>query len=808
MKTPKLFFLVLLFFVFTPIFAQVGIGTTSPNASSLLDISATDKGVLIPRVALTSTTSFSPLLAHVAGMQVYNTATISDVLPGLYFNNGTKWIRVGDATANNYTFLRTSDDLPGATIGDNLLKSYRQGHTAFGNFSTNPDTSSYFTTLNHNNVLSVQEIPTDATLTGNDVLNGVNTELNVTSSQTAITRLRGVNSRVVLNGSVSSNNNVYGVFGETLTNTNGSMNSLIAGGNFSYTDIGGTGTKSLGVGVYGKILLSNALATTTNAMGVRSDILGNGNITNLYNFYGGNISTITANNGYGLYLEDVKATNDIGVFQAGADDNNYFAGNTKIGNTPSTTNANAILELESTNKGLLLPRIALTATSAFAPLTAHTAGMKIYNTATAVSATPSESVSPGEYVNDGTKWVRLADAATASNYTFLRTADNLPATTIGNQNVKAYRQGHTAFGNYSTDPDRVMVYGDYPNKNIMSVQERLTTDAQYDAVNGVTEGGLFALQHNKPTNYTGSSRAVNALNHVAAGSTVNYANITASASDARNEGSGTVNLLVASSVGASSINGTVGNAIGLNSYSTVGSGATITNGTALQGTVQTGGTGVMTNGYGIRSTVLGSNITNGYGLYVDDVSGTNNWGIYQKNNANKNYFAANTKIGDTPGTTNANAVLEVESTNKGILIPRLTTAQRTAIVSPTQSLMVYDSDVDLFYYYSTANAAWTAMNTGSVKAVSATTYTLLPADSGRVIEFSSVSAVTLTVPSTLPVGFQVSISQVGTGIVTFVASGGMVINNRWAATATSGQWAKAGLEVRATNSSILSGDVQ
>jgi hypothetical protein len=36
----------------------------------------------------------------------------------------------------------------------------------------------------------------------------------------------------------------------------------------------------------------------------------------------------------------------------------------------------------------------------------------------------------------------------------------------------------------------------------------------------------------------------------------------------------------------------------------------------------------------------------------------------------------------------------------------------------------------------------------------------------------------------------------------------MVINNRWNGTKTSGRWAKAGLEVRATNSSVLSGDVQ
>jgi trimeric autotransporter adhesin len=68
-------------------------GATPPNAAAGLDVNFTTKGLLIPRVTLVSTTSFSPLSAHVAGMVVYNTATAGDVTPGLYFNNGTAWVR-------------------------------------------------------------------------------------------------------------------------------------------------------------------------------------------------------------------------------------------------------------------------------------------------------------------------------------------------------------------------------------------------------------------------------------------------------------------------------------------------------------------------------------------------------------------------------------------------------------------------------------------------------------------------------------------------------------------------------------------
>jgi len=75
-------------------FAQVGIGTVLPDPDSVLDITSTDKGLLLPRVLLTSTSSFAPLSAHVEGMSVYNTNTAGDVRPGQYYNDGSKWIRI------------------------------------------------------------------------------------------------------------------------------------------------------------------------------------------------------------------------------------------------------------------------------------------------------------------------------------------------------------------------------------------------------------------------------------------------------------------------------------------------------------------------------------------------------------------------------------------------------------------------------------------------------------------------------------------------------------------------------------------
>jgi hypothetical protein len=59
-------------------------------------------------------------------------------------------------------------------------------------------------------------------------------------------------------------------------------------------------------------------------------------------------------------------------------------------------------------KGLLLPRVALTAKSLALPLTEHVAGMVVYNTGTsATSVDPENRVYPGFYYNTGTRWEQL-----------------------------------------------------------------------------------------------------------------------------------------------------------------------------------------------------------------------------------------------------------------------------------------------------------------------------------------------------------------------------------------------------------------
>ena len=106
--------------------AQTGIGTTTPNPSAKLDVSSSTLGFLPPRVALTATNAFSPLIgtpANATGLLVYNTGTSgtapNNVVPGYYYWNGSAWVNfiasntstglTNDQTGTSYT-LTSADN--------------------------------------------------------------------------------------------------------------------------------------------------------------------------------------------------------------------------------------------------------------------------------------------------------------------------------------------------------------------------------------------------------------------------------------------------------------------------------------------------------------------------------------------------------------------------------------------------------------------------------------------------------------------------------------------------------------------------
>ena len=118
-------FACMLLLLTSTIFAQVGIGTTTPAASSALDIRATNKGLLIPSVALTGSTDTVTITSPATSLFVYNNATAgtspNNVTPGYYYYNGSRWERLTNSGANSIGAF-TSANANGATITGGVLQ--------------------------------------------------------------------------------------------------------------------------------------------------------------------------------------------------------------------------------------------------------------------------------------------------------------------------------------------------------------------------------------------------------------------------------------------------------------------------------------------------------------------------------------------------------------------------------------------------------------------------------------------------------------------------------------------------------------
>lgn len=72
-------------------------------------------------------------------------------------------------------------------------------------------------------------------------------------------------------------------------------------------------------------------------------------------------------------------------------------------------------------------------------------------------------------------------------------------------------------------------------------------------------------------------------------------------------------------------------------------------------------------------------------------------------------FSQNIGIGTS--TPHASALLEIASTTKGLLIPRMNALQRNAIAAPAKGLLTFDNTVNSFFYYD--GTAWQQLITGN-----------------------------------------------------------------------------------------------
>ena len=78
-------------------YSQVGVGTKTPHSSAQLDVSAQNKGVLIPNVPLTSLTDNVTIKNAKESLLVFNTTNSSLITPGYYYWYDNRWNRIAAA---------------------------------------------------------------------------------------------------------------------------------------------------------------------------------------------------------------------------------------------------------------------------------------------------------------------------------------------------------------------------------------------------------------------------------------------------------------------------------------------------------------------------------------------------------------------------------------------------------------------------------------------------------------------------------------------------------------------------------------
>jgi hypothetical protein len=263
----KPIYLILLFFgifLFEKYHAQQNVLITDntapvPDASSLLELNSTTKGFLMPRVALSSTTSQSPIgVTPLTSLLVYNTATALDVTPGFYYWDGTKWNRFDS----------------GNNIGDWKL---------FGNSSTNASSNYLGTSDNVDLVFRTNGIERIRTLGSNGMV-GIGTSIPL--MRLDVTDASTTTSDATIRGAATGNAATFGVLGTSISatgqgvfgfNSNASGTGVIGAGNnlaFQYLAGGSGGAfTSSNAAVYG---YGNNTAASYGVWGVSVNSTGVG----------------------------------------------------------------------------------------------------------------------------------------------------------------------------------------------------------------------------------------------------------------------------------------------------------------------------------------------------------------------------------------------------------------------------------------------------------------------------------------------------------------------------------------------------
>ena len=325
----KIYIISLLFLAIGKSFAQVGINTTLPDASSMLDITSTNSGLLIPRVALSSASDVTTIVSPLISLLVYNSGFAPN---GYYYWNGSIWVQLAvglnadwSLTGNSGTsavtnFLGTTDDVDlvfkrfnirSAFIGNNIgatPTTVNVKNTSFGaNSLLNPATG-YRNTAIGTNVMSG-----NTTGSRNVALGDVALASNQTGIENVAIGVGALFSNVINSSNVAVGRNA-------LTASTADFNTAVGDRALSANS---SGTLNTAVGV--NSLFLNTLGNNNSALGVqslRSNTLGNNNSAFGYQSFFSNVTGI-GNIGLGFQAGyNETASNKLYIENSNADANN------------------------------------------------------------------------------------------------------------------------------------------------------------------------------------------------------------------------------------------------------------------------------------------------------------------------------------------------------------------------------------------------------------------------------------------------------------------------------------------------------
>lgn len=449
--------------------AQIGIGTTTPATSAALDVTSTNSGVLVPRIGLLNNTDVTTILAPATSLLVYNTGFSPN---GYYYWNGAQWVQLAVAAVSTDWSL---DGNSGTTAGTNYLGTSDAVDIRFKTGATDRWNISHA----NNGQLQSYSLGT-ATFPSYSFQGDQNTglfsssadALDITTGGIARFRFPNVNQVHALSlgtaalpfysFSADSNTGVYSPGADQLDfATNGAARFRISNADQVH---------ALSLGTAAAPFYSFSGQTTTGMFGVAGSNLG--------------FSTS------GIERMRIESDGDVG-----------------IGATPATS---AKLDITATDRGLLIPRVALTAKNVAAPIAAPATSLLVYNTAT--TGVSPNNVVPGYYYWNGAAWVGFTGSNSndwsitgntgtgAANYVGTTDAVDLKISTNGTERMRVLSNGQVVVNSTAVPPasDRFSVYNTTTSDYAINGYSTLTGVGVYGQNTGT---GIAVRGTNTSTGY-------------------------------------------------------------------------------------------------------------------------------------------------------------------------------------------------------------------------------------------------------------------------------------------------------------------